>query len=329
MGHMKNFLFLLSFLSFCLSAAPTPALLFKINGSVVKVHVANKDGHHGVGSGVVVAKDHVVTNCHVIANAKGVHVTKFGKSHAPHSLLADWKNDLCILKFKYLELDPVRLVKNNTVDYETKVFSKNYGGNTVKPHTTFGRIKGIYNLDNYKIIQSSAWFAIGASGGGIFNYDGELIGITTFKTPGNTAFYYSMPVKIIKKLLDQGKEISVTTQSELPFWDAPPKEQPYFMQVVGATKQQSWNELKKITAKWIKEEPQEIEALYHHGYSFYELKDFTSAKTLLQKVIKQNNKHALAYLHLYKIAIIEKQEDDIGYYKSRIIKLDDSLIKQE
>ena len=94
MGHMKNFLFLLSFLSFCLSAAPTPALLFKINGSVVKVHVANKDGHHGVGSGVVVAKDHVVTNCHVIANAKGVHVTKFGKSHAPHSLLADWKNDL-------------------------------------------------------------------------------------------------------------------------------------------------------------------------------------------------------------------------------------------
>jgi tetratricopeptide (TPR) repeat protein len=138
-----------------------------------------------------------------------------------------------------------------------------------------------------------------------------------------------MPVKIIKKLLDQGKEISVTTQSELPFWDAPPKEQPYFMQVVGATKQQSWNELKKITAKWIKEEPQEIEALYHHGYSFYELKDFTSAKTLLQKVIKQNNKHALAYLHLYKIAIIEKQEDDIGYYKSRIIKLDDSLINQE
>ena len=48
-----------------------------------------------------------------------------------------------------------------------------------------------------------------------------------------------------------------------------------------------------------------------------------------KKVIKQNNKHALAYLHLYKIAIIEKQEEDIGYYKSRIIKLDDSLINQE
>ena len=48
---------------------------------------------------------------------------------------------------------------------------------------------------------------MGASGGGLFNYKGELLAITTFKTAGNTAFYYSMPVEIIKEMLANGKEI--------------------------------------------------------------------------------------------------------------------------
>ena len=129
-------------------------LSFSLNPSIVKVHTANKQGNHGVGSGVVVAKDHVVTNCHVIADAKGIHVTKYGVSYPPYALLADWKHDLCILKFEYLKLKPVSLGSNNKLQYETEVFGKNYGGNTVKPHTAIGAVKGIFDLNGYKIIQS-------------------------------------------------------------------------------------------------------------------------------------------------------------------------------
>ena len=246
---MKNFLFLLFFFSFCISATPAPELLFKINRSVVKVNVSNKEGNHGVGSGVVVKKDHIVTNCHVIADAQGINVNKYGNSYTPYAIIADWKNDVCILKFKYLELDPVTLSSNDSLEYETKVFGKSYGGNTVKAHTSFGRIKGIHKLSNFKIIQSSAWFAMGASGGGLFNYKGELLAITTFKTAGNTAFYYSMPVEIIKKMLTSGKETSVTAQPELPFWDAPTEDQPFFMQIIGPMKSESWGDLKKSNFK--------------------------------------------------------------------------------
>ena len=58
------------------SAGLTQELTLQLNRSIVKVHSANQAGNHGVGSGVVVAKDHVVTNCHVIANSTGIHVTK-------------------------------------------------------------------------------------------------------------------------------------------------------------------------------------------------------------------------------------------------------------
>jgi len=323
---MQKFIFCwFFFISFGLNATPSPELIFSTNGSVVKVHSANKDGNHGVGSGVVIAKDHIVTNCHVIANSQGVHVTKFGTSFAPESVIADWKNDICILKFKFLGLKSVPLASNEYLEYETPVFAKSYGGNTVKPHTSFGRIKGIYKLNQFKIIKSSAWFAIGASGGGLFNYEGELIGITTFKPPWNSE-YYSMPVEIIKKLLSNGKEISVTKQAESPFWDALEINQPFFMQVVGPIKNESWGELKKITTKWIHENPMDIEGLYHHAFTLYKLEKFILAKNIFHKVIKKNNKHALAYLYLYKIANKENHQDDMSYYKSRVLKLDDSLI---
>ena len=121
---MKNFLFLLFFFSSCVSSTPAPELLFKINRSVVKVNVSNKEGNHGVGSGVVVKKDHIVTNCHVIADAQGINVNKYGNNYTPHAIIADWKNDICILKFKYLGLDPIKLSSNDLLEYETKVFGK-------------------------------------------------------------------------------------------------------------------------------------------------------------------------------------------------------------
>jgi hypothetical protein len=292
----QSFLLSLILWAYSLSAEPSRELLLKLNTSVVKVNVATKNGGHGVGSGVVVAQDHIVTNCHVIADAQGVHVTKYGQSFSPHALLADWENDLCILKFKYLKLDPVKLGNNDELKYEQEVFGKSYGGNTIKAHTSFGRVKGIHNFGDNKIIQSSAWFAMGASGGGLFNQNGELIGVTTFKTAGNSGFYYSMPVEIIKQLLSEGKELSVTTQPKLPFWDAPENKQPYFMQVVGPLKQENWEKLKTVSYEWYKSQP------------------------------KKNPNFVQSFLYLYEIAKLRENKQDIAKYKSIVFSLDETIV---
>jgi len=300
-------------------------LSFSLNPSIVKVHTANKQGNHGVGSGVVVAKDHVVTNCHVIADAKGIHVTKYGVSYPPYALLADWKHDLCILKFEYLKLKPVNLGSNDKLQYETEVFGKNYGGNTVKPHTAVGAVKGIFDLNGYKIIQSSAWFSMGASGGGLFNDKGELIGITTFKTPGLGSFY-SVPVEVIKKLLVDNNDISITTLAESPFWDAPEKKLPFFMQVVGPIKKENWVKLKKVSIDWIANKPDSYEADYHLGLADYRLGDLKEAKISFKKVIERNNKHLQTYLYLYEIAKYEGENQEMDDYRKVVFLLDGSLL---
>ena len=131
----------------------------------------------------------ISTNCHVVANAQGVQIGKFGEAYSPTGMKADWRHDLCILQFQYLDAKPVTLGDTKKLSYEQSVFSKSFGGNAIKPIISFGSIKALYTLDNENIIQSSAGFAMGASGGGLFDDEGRLIGLTTFKSPGRHAYY--------------------------------------------------------------------------------------------------------------------------------------------
>ena len=319
-------LFLLSMLLPATSfSTPSVEVLFNTNPSVVKVHVANDKGNHGVGSGVVVAKNYIVTNCHVIANSQGIHVTKYGISYSPDALIADWKSDLCILKFKFLELKPVTMKKTADVEYETDVFTKSYGGNSARPGSSFGTVKAKFDFDGHQIIQSSASFMLGASGGGIFNYQGELLGITTFKTPGRSAFYYSMPVEIIEEMLTKGEEVSITTAPERAFWDQPEEDQPYFMRVVSALNKKDWNKLKIISEDWVKSEPEADESNFHLGLANYHQENQDDAYKLFKKVVSQNKKHTLSYLYLYKIAKANNNQIEMVEYKKNVEQLDSNI----
>ncbi|MBT6602951.1 MAG: trypsin-like peptidase domain-containing protein [Nitrosomonadales bacterium] len=320
----KLILFSIIFPITCFSM-PGTEVLFNANRSVVKVHVINDKGNYGVGSGVVVAKNYVVTNCHVIANSQGIHVTKYGVSYPPYVLIADWKSDLCILKFKFLELKPVTMINAADVEYELDVFAKGYRGNAARPGSSFGTVKAKFDYDGNQIIQSSAPFSLGASGGGLFNYDGELLGITTFKTPGRPAFYYSMPVEIIKEMLANGKEISDTTAPERAFWDRSEDNQPYFMRVVSALNKKDWSKLMIISEDWVKDEPNADESNFHLGLANYHLNKEGKAYKLFKKVVSQNKKHTQSYFYLYKIAKAKNNNNEMIEYKKKIEQLDSNL----
>jgi serine protease Do len=156
-------------------AEPGPELTYQLKGSVTKVHVVTKNGGHGVGTGVVVAKDMVATNCHILANAKGVNITKFGDSFAPVALKADWKHDLCIMRFEYLDLKPVELGDSEALQYEQSMFSIGFPGGPPKPLITSGKVKALYPLDDSMIVRTDASFIMGASGSPVFDEMGESL----------------------------------------------------------------------------------------------------------------------------------------------------------
>ncbi|MGJ8619445.1 MAG: trypsin-like peptidase domain-containing protein [Methylophilaceae bacterium] len=263
---------------------------YRLKSSVVKVHVATKNGGHGVGSGVAIGKDLIATNCHVLANSVGVKVTKFGDGLVPVALKADWKHDLCILRFQFAEFTPVELGDSEQLQYEQEVFSIGFPGGPPKPQYTEGKIKALYPLEDSVIIRTDASFVMGASGSPIFDVNGKLLGISTFKSPGKHAYYYNVPVKWVKALLNQPDLTSMETD-QLPFWDAPEETRPFFMRVVLPYKYQKWDELDKIAKEWIASETDSVEGYYYAGLAAEKLGNISQARTYYQQALSLKADH--------------------------------------
>lgn len=289
---MRKFtlLFILYSLAGNAYADSVKALAFQLKASVVKVHTATKSGGHGVGTGVVVAKDLVATNCHVIANASGVKITKFGESYSPDAIKADWKHDLCLLRIQYLQLTPVQLGDSESLKYEQDIFSIGFPGGPPKPQTTEGKIKALYPLDDSSIVRTDASFVMGASGSPVFDLDGKLIAISTFKSPGRGAYYYNIPVKWVQALLD-APELTSLDNNIAPFWDASDENRPYFMRVVIPYQNEEWAALKKIAQDWIVNEPNTTEAYYYAAVAEEKLGNGVKANEYYQQVLKLQPQH--------------------------------------
>jgi serine protease Do len=309
------------------TAETVTELAYKLKASVVKVHVATKSGGHGVGTGVVVGKDLVATNCHVVANATGVKITKFGESFIPDAMKADWKHDLCVLRFQYLDLKPVDLGDSENLKYEQAIFSIGFPGGPPKPQSTTGKIKALYSLDDSQIVRTDASFVMGASGSPVFDSEGKLIAISTFKSPGHGAFFYNVPVKWVKALLDAPETASLKTD-EVPFWDAPELQRPFFMRVVLPYQNEKWVDLKIVAQEWIAKEPSSPEALFYAGVAEEKLGDLTKANQYFQKVLSLHPQHVATLIELGLVANRAGKTDDVE--KTRIaLKAIDSELDEE
>jgi tetratricopeptide (TPR) repeat protein len=305
-------------------AIPTFAKLLELNNSIVVVNVDFPDGSSGTGTGVVVSKEYVATDCHVIANTLGANISKYDDTYKPIAFKADWKHDLCLLKFEELPFTPVPLRDSQTLQYEEDVFSVSYPNGSNVPQPSYGSVKAMHKLDSSVIIRSDAAFALGSSGGGLFDEKYNLIGITTFKSPGPQGFFYSLPVEWIKKLMKEPNTKSLKTL-DIPFWAMPFEQKPYFMKVVIPYQNKEWDTLKSTSDLWIKEEPNSSDAWYFLGLASQGKKDLKAAKDAFSRAEKINPRHADAMMGLADIAESEKDLAALQNIQKKVNQLNTSL----
>lgn len=286
---------------------PKPEFVLAMSNSVAKVHVEDQNGELGVGSGVVVAKNHIATNCHVVAHARGIAVNKLGNSYAPIAMKADWQHDLCILIFTDLPLKPFPLGDIENIQYEQAIIALGFSGNAPRPIESFGSVKALIPFDGSMLIRTTSGFRMGASGGALIDYEGNLLGITTFKSPGRRGFFYSLPVKWVKNLLEND-QLSETKDAQPPFWDVPEAERPFFMQAVMPLQNNQWAELATISRQWVDAEQNNPEAWLYLGTAQKEMQQLDEAKQSFQKVLEIAPKHSSALFLLGKIAVLENNQ---------------------
>lgn len=302
---MAKLLIALLSLSYALSAAaeiPKDELMVQINSHVVRVQVMLANGGYGVGSGVVIAKDQIVTNCHVIANAAGISVSSQGEAYAVSVIKPDWKHDVCLIKAEGIKAPIAEMGSSNALKYEQPVYAVGFPGFSPVTDTTYGYVKGLFPMDDSVIVRATSSFRMGDSGGGLFDEQGRLVGITTLKSPGRNAFYYNMSVEWAKALLDQPEQ-AINSKSELPFWAKTMEEWPHFMRVVQPYVTGDWTALKTIATDWVAKEPNSTEAYFYLATAEFGLKNSGQAEQLFKKVTAMNQQHTEA---MYYLALIDE-----------------------
>ncbi|SVC73231.1 uncharacterized protein METZ01_LOCUS326085, partial [marine metagenome] len=142
-----------------------------------------------LGSGVIInaEKGYIVTNNHVIENAEEVKVILYDKQEFDAIVLAtDPLSDLAIIQIKSAELNQAIFGDSNKLQIgEWVVAIGNPFGLHLNHTVTAGIISAVgrsdvisrKNFENF--IQHDAAINPGNSGGGLFNLNGDLIGINT------------------------------------------------------------------------------------------------------------------------------------------------------
>jgi serine protease Do len=116
-----------------------------------------------------------------------------------------------------------------------------------------GEVIELHRHDGGHVIQSSNWFSSGASGGGLFDERGHLVGILTFRLRGGEAHYYAAPVEWVQQMIDSAGSAATPhgNPRALPYWQVPPETQPRFLRAALMRRESRWSELAALAREWL------------------------------------------------------------------------------
>lgn len=201
-----------------------PEELFASLASKVFV-VQALDSQGGVlsfGSGVAVKPDHVVTNKHVVKDAVAIR-PKHGHRMWPAKIThLDPNHDMCLLLVEDLGAQPVPLRGYPSLTVGERVYAI---GSPEGFDLTLseGLISGLRRRAATNVIQTTAPISRGSSGGGLFDSEGRLIGITTYFLEEEQSLNFAISADLVMTLEDHPfteESNLLTGESNLPLEDS-------------------------------------------------------------------------------------------------------------
>jgi serine protease Do len=220
---------------FTAEANALPDLVEKVGPSVVSIQsqVIKKDNQKApkkksksltsgyataLGTGFIVLKEEVVTenpslnnflvltNYHVVEGAEKVEVVTLQKKVIPAKIVGrDPRNDIAVLRIEMPSDTPVLKLKSSRelrVGESLFAIGNPYGlSNTVTSGilSAKDRSLGVGSIDRY--LQTNVDINFGNSGGPLFDYTGQVVGITTLSKTDSQGLGFAIPSDTVLRLL--------------------------------------------------------------------------------------------------------------------------------
>src|ERR1700687_3298063 len=166
----------------------------------------------GQGSGFVIDKEgHILTNYHVIADARQVEVTMHNRKKYKATIVGtDKSHDLAIVQIKAPDLQPMILGDSTNLQVGQKVYAigNPFGLAGTLTRGIVSSIRQVQEPDGLVIeeaIQTDAAINPGNSGGPLLNWHGEVIGINTMiasSVPQSAGIGFAIPINTAKAVVN-------------------------------------------------------------------------------------------------------------------------------
>jgi tetratricopeptide (TPR) repeat protein len=255
--------------------ALTPDQVFdKVKDSIVVVKTLDAQGKvKGQGSGVLLPSGKIATNCHVVEGGAPYLVGR-GKELVRATLYAeDADKDICILDAKGITGKPVQFGKAASLKVGVPVYA--VGAPKGLELSLSDGIVAQLRGGPPPFIQTTAAISPGSSGGGLFDGEGRLVGLTTLYVEGGQNLNFAMPVEWIGEV-KPGRKLAAGEHS----WTE------WLKRAIALADMEDWQGLLDWCRKWTKSEPEDTEAWFCLGLVYSELKRYNDAIDAYRQVIR-------------------------------------------
>ncbi len=172
--------------------------------TVVEIQTENTTTNYGLfggtytstaaGSGVIISEDgYIITNNHVVEGSQKITVTTYdGSSYDAQLIGTDSKSDIAVIKIDATGLTAAKIGDSDKLNVGDPAIVVGNPLGTLGGTITSGIISAtnrdiVINNQAMNLIQTDAAINSGNSGGGLFNENGELVGIVNAKDSGMTS----------------------------------------------------------------------------------------------------------------------------------------------
>ena len=265
---------------------------------VPQLVVTRTDGGRELGSAVSIGGERMVTNCHVVRSATRIEVRQGSESWLAKAERGDAYRDLCFLSVPGYAAESVPMIEVGQTRVGLPVVAVGHSGGELA--VSEGGVIGLHTCecDGGKVIQTSAPFDRGASGGGLFDHEGRLVGILAFKSTRGGRFHFALPVGWLRYLADQPV---ASRGGEEAFWESPGKGSDYFLAACDLSAKQRWPSLFDLASRWSEQEPTNPEAWMALGQAQLGLKRTDAAALAYQRALMLDPVHAEAQWALQQL----------------------------